>query len=378
MKKLNKFKLGYNFDNSLLSVIERLNAEFSGQSVIDEVFGSIREHAWLAARPDFRLPDLSTSQLYSHVKACQDMGVVFNYTLNTINPGARSEIDKQKLWHLLDDLMACGVYRVTIANPLLMELVRELTGDYFEIEVSTVAHIDAVTQIQYLHEQYGLKKVCAGIHKNRAFRFLENAAKYCNDHDIELELLSNEFCASGGIGKDDNQPYTTHCAYRDSCYQLHATDKTAKDTEMFNGYPMHHCMASRETDPVNWLRTRFIRPQDLHVYQNVGISKFKLSGRTGSLEYLEMIARAYMSEDFKGNLLALWKPLETITNGVNELDHKHVTYIPCDKLDGFLDHWSKRKWFDCATELCGTGCVLCHDWYDENLRDKKLIPIKAI
>lgn len=375
---MNKFKLGYNFSGDLLPAIVTLNEKYAGKSIINEVFGSIRSHAWLAARPDFRLPDITLSELRHHVYELAHFDIVFNYTLNTINPGSRDEISMVKLDHVLRDLVYCGINRVTVANPLLIELIRELTGDHFEIEISTVAHIDAVTQIQYLHEKYKLKKVCAGIHKNRSFRFLENAAKYCNDHGIELELLANEFCANGGKGEEGGQPYTTHCAYRDSCYQLHATDKTAEDTKLFGGYPMHHCMASRDTDPVNWLRTRFIRPQDLSVYREVGITKFKISGRTGSLEYLEMVAEAYMSEDFKGNLLALWKPLETITNGVSELDHQHGAHIPCDKLDGFLDHWSKRKWFDCANELCGTGCVLCHDWYNEHLAGNNLIPVVQV
>lgn len=376
---MNKFKLGFNFDPELIPLIVRLNEEFKGKSVVDEVYGSIREHAWLAARPDFRLPDVSLHQLSKVVCECKKNNITFNYTLNTINPGARNEISKTKLQRVLDHLIVCGIIRVTIANPLLMELVREMTGDHFEIEVSTIAHIDAVTQIQYLHEQYNIKKVCAGIHKNRTFKWLAVAAEYCNANGIELELLSNEFCANGGSGNvSGTKAYTTHCAYRDSCYQLHATDVTIEDTKMFGGYPMQHCMASRDTDPANWLRTRFIRPQDLKVYQNIGISKFKISGRTGSTEYLEMVIRAYMSEKFDGNLLALWKPLETITNGVNELDHQHGTYIPCNKLDGFLDHWSKRRTFDCANEVCGTTCVLCEDWYNEHLVDSNIIPVKQL
>lgn len=364
-----KFKLGYNFDGGLLRVIDELNMKFVGKAKVDEVYGSIRQHAWLAARPDFRLPDITMMQLREHVEACTRLGIVFNYTLNTINPGTREELLMRglEIKQMLVQFKEMGIIRLTIANPLLIELVRDLTGDYFEIEVSTVAHVDAVTQIQYLHEKYSLKKVCVGIHKNRSFHWLKNANDYCSQHGIELEILANEFCANGGANASGG--YTTHCAYRDSCYQLHASDKTAADTRLFDGYPMHHCMASRDTHPANWLRTRFVRPQDLALYQEkTGISKFKISGRTGSLEYLEMVIEAYMNGEFKGNLLALWKPLETITNGQSELDHEHGTEIPCDKLDGFLDKWVKSKRFDCADELCGTTCVYCEDWYNKHLK----------
>ncbi len=357
---MNYFKLGYNFDKKLLNVIDILNKEHSNKGCINEIFCSIQKHAWLAARPDFRLPDITVEELREHTKLAKELGITMNYTLNTINPGTREQlVDSSALKEVLLDLIYCGINRVTAASPLIIDLIRHLTGDHFEIEISTVMHLDNVSQIRYLHEQYTLKKVCIGIHKNRTFKWLKNAADYANANGIELEILSNEFCANGGDG------YTTHCAYRDSCYLLHASDITKEDTEKLNGYPMQHCMASRDTDAVNWLRTRFVRPQDLHYYTDIGISKFKISGRTGSVEYLAYIAEAYISGKFDDNLLKLWKPLETITSNEKELDFLHIVNIPANKLDGFLSKWVDDPTFDCASEQCGITCTYCHKFYDK-------------
>lgn len=359
----NTFKVGTNFDLTLLDKIVELNKKYPN-SIINEVYGSTRDMAFAAARPDFRLPDVKNEQLETYVQRCNDLGICFNYTLNTINPGSKRELQewkKKAIQDYVQYLWSIGVYRVTVANPIIMEIIREVNKE-IQFEVSTILHVDAVTQIKYLHDQYNIKKVCCGIHKNRSVSFLKRAAEFCNKNGIIFELLVNEFCSNAGKG------YTTHCSYRDSCYIFHSTDITAEDAKSLNGYPMQHCIKARDTDPFNWLRTRFIRPQDLGLYRSIGISQFKVSGRTGTTEYIVKVLEAYASEKFEGNLLELWKPLETIYNGQSELDHQHQVYLETSLLDGFLNkRWFKHPDFDCANEICGTTCKYCERYYKRQL-----------
>lgn len=366
---MNTFKIGTNFDLALLDKIVELNKKYPG-SLINEVYGSTREMAFVAARPDFRLPDVKNSQLEEYVRRCNELGICFNYTLNTINPGSKRELvewKKQAIQDYVKYLESIGVWRITIANPVIMEIVREVSD--IEIEVSTILHVDAVTQIKYLYDQYKIKKVCCGIHKNRSVSFLKRAAEYCNANGIIFEVLVNEFCSNAGEG------YTTHCSYRDSCYIFHASDVTAEDAKSLDGYPMQHCIKARDTDPFNWLRTRFVRPQDLHLYRSIGITQFKVSGRTGSTEYIMKVLEAYASESFEGNLLELWKPLETIYNGESELAHNHTVYLETSLLDGFLHkRWFKHPDFDCANEICGTTCKYCERYYKRQLSKNERRP----
>lgn len=360
---MNTFKIGTNFDLALLDKIIELNQRYPN-SLINEVYGSTKAMAFVAARPDFRLPDVRSDELENYVKRCNELGICFNYTLNTINPGSKRELTdwkKKAIQDYVNYLWDIGVYRVTIANPVIMEIVREVNKE-IEIEVSTILHIDAVTQIKYLHDQYNIKKVCCGIHKNRSVSFLKRAAEFCNDNGIIFEVLVNEFCSNAGPG------YTTHCSYRDSCYIFHSTDITAEDAKSLDGYPMQHCIKARDTDPFNWLRTRFVRPQDLELYRDIGITQFKVSGRTGTTEYITKVLEAYASEHFEGNLLELWKPLETIYNGESELDHQHEVYLETSLLDGFLKkRWFRHPDFDCANEICGTTCTYCERYYKRQL-----------
>lgn len=363
---MNLYKVGCNFDMALIDAVANLNEKYKGRAQVMEFFGSDAGHQEVTARPGWRIQDITPEYFTEYVKKAKEKGILFNYTMNSIQPyGSKVEMLKHKkeiqdfvLW-----LESVGVYRITVANPMMALFIREVSQ--IELEISCITHVDTVTQFKYYHETFGINKFCGSVLKNRNKKFLENAAKYCNENGIILELLANEFC--GVAGEDKNAvPYATHCAFRDSCYLCHATNRTKEDSMCYNNYPMGYCMTSRAKNEQNWLRMRWIRPEDQKLYNQIGINYFKVSGRTGSTEYLTTILEAYMAEEFNDNLLKLWKPLETIYDGGLELSHDHTEYIDNKKLDGFLDKWFKGDGWECENEMCGVTCRYCKDFWDKN------------
>ena len=352
---MNKFKVGTNFDFEMLKKINELN-KFSKKNKITELYGSVRLDAKYAARPDFRLPDISRFDLEQYVQKARKYDIKFNYTLNSINPcGSKQSLydSAESFKNLIIYLYGIGVERVTVSNPVLLELIREINKN-IEIEISTISHVDTISQIRYYHETYGVNKICNNLNKNRDFKWLKKAAKYCNENGIELELMVNEFCGVGG--KD----YSTHCIYRDSCYICHSTNRTTEDALLLNNYPMRLCSESRNENPANWLRVKFIRPEDIRYYNNIGIENFKITGRTGSSEYLEKVISAYLNESFDGNLIELWKPLESIAENKDEKFTVHN--IPNKQLFGFIDKFTDEE-HNCDYEVCGQTCRYCENFY---------------
>ena len=65
------------------------------------------------------------------------------------------------------------------------------------------------------------------------------------------------------------------------------------------------CSGRLLTEPVELLRSPFIRPEDLHVYDELGMDIIKLADRTESAETLMQTARAYAAERYEGNLFQL-------------------------------------------------------------------------
>jgi len=314
----NLFKVGCNFDLALIDKAAELNSKYKGKACIKEWFGSDSSHAATAARPDWRLQDISKDHLKEFVRRSKEAGIVFNWTMNSISPyGSKPELfaHKQEIQDFVRELEDIGVYRITFANPMLAMIIREVSK--IELEASCILHIDAVSQMKYLHETLGVNKFCNNLLKNRDKVFLKNAAQYCKDNGCIVELLANEFCYNNGVDASGTN-YAAPCIYRDSCYVCHATCKTKDDTMCYNNYPMQFCMGSRNGNQEGWLRSRWIRPEDLHYYNDVGIDYFKISGRTGTTSYLTSVMEDYMRGSHEGSLLTLWKPLETIYNGKSE------------------------------------------------------------
>ena len=104
-----------------------------------------------------------------------------------------------------------------------------------------------------------------------------------------------------------------------------------------------------------------IRPEDIKAYNEIGLKHFKITGRTGSTEYIIKTISSYLNESYEGNLLGLWKQLESIKPGVNEKDVETL-FIDNKKLDGFIDAWSVGRKV-CDYEVCGETCNYCSKFY---------------
>ena len=363
----NYYKVGCNFDPELINVVKELNEKYKNHGRIVELFGSDRDTEEVTARPGWRLPKISKEYFADYVKKLNDIGVKFNFTMNSIIPyGSKVEMVKHKkdIQDLVKWLESIGVYRLTIANPEILIMVREVSN--IEIEMSCITHIDTVTQMKYYHETFGVNKFCCSILKNRNKEFLIRAQDYCNRNGCILEIMCQEMCGVAGI---DNQGshYATHCVFRDSCYICHACNKTKEESMLDNNYPMGYCMSARSSTPEAWLRMRWIRPEDQKIYrEKTGVNYFKLSGRTGTTEYLEYIMNAYMSETYDGNLLGLWKPLSSIYDGKTELKSKTDIDIPNKKLDGFINKWMDGNGWECENHECGYSCRYCEQFAKEH------------
>lgn len=396
--------LGYNFDRSLVTQLAEINKRCSndcepyiGQAprAITSVYGSDRAHAWLSARPDFRLPDISLDEFEWHVKALSAIGIEFNYTMNSPYPGSKDELQNARphfiSWCCI--LQEIGVKRFIISNPILIEFLRRDAPHLdVKLELSTIMHVDTPMQlIAYKKLDERVDRVVGNILYNRDFRRLRAFVHVCEQIEVDYEVMVNEFCLNGsGHASEAEKAFVkldllfnfkapdasivprvlepssigdalaAHCVFRDSCYACHAENKTKEEAKLFNNYPMSKCMSSKAHSATDWLRTFTARPQDLHFYEEIGIHHFKVTGRTAKTPYVLKMAEAYLTGEYSGNLLELWKPLETIYSEKDELtEHKHQLYVPAEHLDGFFNAFADET-INCAELLC-TECRWCDD-----------------
>ena len=359
-----KLNVGCNFDPELLASIPLLNS-ISSRVQIGELYGSDQNYHWLTARPKYRLTSIDDTTLEHYVSDVRSIGVTFNYTMNAPYIGSKREIIKRKknIQERIKFLLDIGIDMITISHPIMAEIIREANIPV-KIALSTVMHLDTVSQLKILHERYHISKLYGSLLKNRSIKFLKNLSKYCIDEGIELALLANEFCNSSTMDGISS----THCIYRDSCYISHSENEDKEDDKLLDGYPMSRCILMRKS-ALTWLKSSFIRPEDLYKYEHIGINSFKITGRTGTTKYLLAVIEAYIRERWSGNLLSLWKPLETIANESNELDYQYPIFIDNRKLYTFIDFWFDNLEHDCANELCGYTCKYCNKYFSEHFKD---------
>jgi hypothetical protein len=370
---MNRLKIGCNFSDSLIEFIK--NSIYRYPNVkITEVFGSRSESSLLTARPKFRLPDISRNDFTEYVKSLSEMNVDFNYTLNANTLGGKKDILKNRgeILRYIEFLVSSGVKVLTVSLPLMAEYIRKVSAD-IRIEISAIAHIDSISELQVWKEKYGINKICVNISKNREIIFLTKLAEYCKKRDIIVTLIANEFCGNGVMPKDGESIVASNCIYRDHCYCLHSLDY-GTDDELDDNYPMGRCIESRNDNSV-WLKLYFIRPEDMKLYNSIGINNFKITGRTSGFSFLEKVVTAYLKESHDGDLLDLWKHPETI--GASEDLFVSEYSLPNYKLEGFLQYWFKNPEHRCSNELCGETCAYCNDFYRDRVLMNRLHPAEG-
>jgi hypothetical protein len=141
-------------------------------------------------------------------------------------------------------------------------------------------------------------------------------------------------------------------------------------------------------NPWKILTTPFIRPEDIHHYEKLGVSEIKLTDRFNSTETLIKKTKAYLDRSYDGNLLdllsfylltkessfkkrKLYIPKDKVLGIIDiekrlKLSSTPELYIDNKKLDGFLDFFIKNN-IDCTDRLCDK-CNWCKNFSENSIK----------
>ena len=333
--------LGCNFSKehtkAILKIKEHAIDTNSGV-IVQSVFGSPSNiNPFGSTRPrvrenQFAENNYSWNDYVTNTYELTKHGIEVAITINSVFPFIRESHDthlnvysdkkvKELFTSFVKDVSVTAT-RFIVANPLLLDM---LHGDWADnvnhITISTIMNVHSFDQIRFIRKRWPkVDRICPALWLNRDLRWLLEAHHLC-----KLELLVNEFCSIGGIECEG--------LFRQLCYLNQCLD-------LENANPMKVCIEEREKHPESWLQARFILPQWLNDYYiTTGIDTFKITGRTHSAEFIEFIGKAYVDEEFNGNLLELWGQLQaTIDNTPKEWKEKQTKaarkiIIPTDELD---------------------------------------------
>jgi collagenase-like PrtC family protease len=323
------------WDNAYLDALHELD---SREHSIGELFGAGASSFLGQGRPSMALPQVSSAQQKEHIARAHAYGFEFTYTVNApcMGNAEYTQQGQKQILQFFDELCEMGVDCVVMANPYLIEIVKRKFSS-LKVKVSVISQVNSIQGLQY-YADMGADAVTLDFSSNRDFRFLKKAVALGR---VELELLATEYCLY-------------KCPFRAYHYNIlgHASQPPDKAGGVYIEYPCIRCTLLKFTHPVELIRSRWIRPEDMQVYEAIGIHRFKVGYRTGGMAWNLAVARAYLERRYEGNWLELlFPPSGQLPFG---LDNR--------KLDGFLDFFQKQTCY-----LNCDDCTYCQKVADETL-----------
>lgn len=268
--------LASNFDDRLLERTRGLP--------VSTFFGGFPVLLTGGGRPPQILPGIDRDRFRDHVAIVHQQGREFYATLNSSDLGLREYRPGYvaRFQREVRDLLDIGVDGFVVALPALIEAIREEWPDV-PISVSTFARIRTATQAEYFLK-LGARTIILE-EANRDFRLMKALVRM----GAEVEVLVNQSCLP-------SCPYRGH--HLNTSSLASQPDAPCPAFE----YPILECGLEYVRDPSKIISGIFVRPEDLAVYEEFGVSRFKISGRNRSTDWLVKVASAYARRSYEGNL----------------------------------------------------------------------------
>ena len=370
---------------------------------VTELYGKLRQDVAGGGRASYQLAGLSRTRFAEHVRHARSVGFGFNYLLNAACLGNRDITRKgqRELERLLDWVSEVGATTVTVAAPNLLRLVKT-RFPHLRVRISVFAGVDRVRKAQMWEELGADCIVLDSLLVNRELESLRQIRKHIS---CDLELLANNSCLQG-------------CALSPTHMNAlaHASKSWDANKGFFIDWCFLKCTEMKLRDPVNYIRSEWIRPEDLHIYEELGFDRFKLVERDIPTAIMVKRVKAYAERRYDGNLLDLVQPYafsgvddkryyrrglarlgwilrHAIRPGlVNPARMMHVkrlaeirgmtcpvegeppVYVDNRALDGFMNRFLKTG---CRDQLC-EDCRWCHRHADQAVRIDPALSKKAL
>ncbi len=289
---------------------------------------------------------MTANQVEEYIQHANSAGLKFDYLLNapSMSNMEWDEATHQKLLIHLNWIASIGAESVTVTIPYLVELVKR-QFPRLKVRISTIAHVNSVARAK-LFESLGADSITLDINVNRDFGVLKAIR---NAVSCELTVLMNNLCL-----------YQCPYEYYHHDGLGHASQNYNPLRGHYVDYCVLRCTLDRLRDISQIIKCRWARPEDIHLYEEIGMDMFKISGRSMPTERILRAATAYSSRQYQGNLYDIMNVITPKTGFVNSGllgEQSNVVtspprfYIDNQALEGFTDFFKKQS--------CPSGCSNC-------------------
>lgn len=277
-----------------LSSLDRIAENNSLWAIpIREVYGSLNPSPWGTGREQYILPKCDLYELRTYVAACLNRNIEFNYCIN-LNCTGNIEfcrIGQKSLADFARMLVEVGVSRVTVTLPSIIETLQH-TSPGLKVTVSVIASIDSINKLKYFTVFPNVDRIIVCEYLNRRIGALDLLVRNC-PRGISLGTIINSLCLIDCPARSFHYSFGSHAINKTEHYFIHE-------------YYGAKCALRKIDNPSEFLKMPWIRPEDLSLYWDLGISYFKLSGREMRGADWISVVDIYNQGSFYGNAIDLF------------------------------------------------------------------------
>jgi collagenase-like PrtC family protease len=276
-----KYLVACNWDPALLDQID--------YPEVSTLFGGLPDTVISSGRPSSLIRPVSRDTVKRFISRVHEKKWTFDYNVNSPCTGNLEVTRKgwKAIMKYLEGIAELGVDALTITNTNLIGMVKK-NFPKMKINLSTYQRVAEVTRARRF-EDMGVDLIMLSENLNRDFKTLRAIRKAVK---CELALIANVGCIYDCPNALTHSNSTAHSG-------------TKGQNTLFADAPMLHCFSKRMESPEELIKIRWIRPEDVGHYEDVGIDVLKIIERNSTTETLAERVKAYSQRRYDGNLLSL-------------------------------------------------------------------------
>jgi collagenase-like PrtC family protease len=238
--------------------------------------------------PSFMSIRLSHEEIRDYIRRVHEKGWSFDYNINStcLSNKEFTASGHKEILKYIESILELGVDSLTVGLPSLMEIInKHFPGT--KMKVSTYQKVDSVAKAQRF-EELGADVIMLSEHINRDFNLLRAIR---NGVKSKLALIANVGCTYECPNMHSHANSIAHSCAAGEKYSV------------FSEFYQANCLLNKIKDPVEFVKSRWIRPEDVKVYEDVGIDMLKILERNNTSDTLGERVKAYSMRSYEGNLI---------------------------------------------------------------------------
>jgi collagenase-like PrtC family protease len=324
--------------------------EFVKGKEVYSMYGKLRDDFLGGGRAPHNIKELSLNDMRLYIDQLHKNDIKFIYLINsTCNGNLEYSIEFENwIVPFVKKLLDCGVDLFCVANPFTVKLLKRIFPE-IKIEVSTLAFVETPAQAKFW-DDLGVTEICVWQsvnHDLEMIRTIKNSIK------AKLKILVNDPCIINCPIAHFHANYWSHSK---------VTDAKVKD------YCNLYCSRRFIENPAEIIKSSFLLPEDLHLYEEAGVSHFKIVDRLMTTDFLIRAYNAYTQKNVNRNVYELFPFYEKLRVLVPDFE----IMMESKSLVEIREHIRRNN---CKAN-CGSICNYCNtnskDLYSSRKSDKVL------